>query len=72
MLFDGNKTPTKLGKIVIKLESDAAIDGSLQASTLKASFDGEIRADVSVNGMDLTIDITIHGKAEEQRTPISK
>jgi hypothetical protein len=72
LITDGNKTPTKQGKLVIKLELDGRIDGGLGQSETKASFDGDIRGDISANGMDFALEVTIHGKAEEQRTPVSK
>jgi hypothetical protein len=69
---DGNKTPTKQGKITIKLEKDTCIDGSLEPSQLKVTFDGDIRGEINANGMDLNLEITIRGKVDEQRTPVSK
>ena len=67
---EGNKTAVKEGKLVIKLETDGAIDGSMQPSQLRASFDGGFRGDITANGMDLTLQVEIHAKAEEQRTPV--
>jgi hypothetical protein len=69
---EGNLTPTKQGKFVIKVESEGPIDGSIDQTQTKVSFDGEVRADVTVNGMDLTLDINIHGQGEDQRTPVGK
>jgi hypothetical protein len=69
---DGNKAPTKDSKIVIKLERDGAIDGSMDATQLKVAFDGDIRAAINANGMDLTLEITIRAKVEEQRSLAAK
>jgi hypothetical protein len=72
LINDGNKTPTKQGKIVIKLETDGCIDGSLDQSQMKATFDGDIRGEINANGMDFGLEVTIRGKVDEQRTPVSK
>jgi hypothetical protein len=72
LINDGNKTPTKQGKLVIKVESDRAIDGSLDESLLKVSFDGDIRGEINANGMDFGLEIMIRGRVEEQRTPVTK
>lgn len=72
LINDGNKTPTKQGKIVIKLETDGAIDGSLDQSQMKATFDGDIRGEINANGMDFGLEVTIRGTVDEKRTPVSK
>ena len=72
LINDGNKTPTKEGKIVIKLETDGRIDGGLDQSQTKATFDGDIRGEINANGMDFGLEVTIRGKVDEQRTPMSK
>jgi hypothetical protein len=66
------KSPTKDGKITIKVERDGCIDGSVDTSHLKLSFDGDIRADLNVNGMDLSLVITVRALAEELRVPLTK
>jgi hypothetical protein len=66
---DGNKSPTKDGKILIRIERDGCIDGHQEESHLKMSFDGDIRADINANGMDLTLVITVRASAEEVRVP---
>jgi hypothetical protein len=73
LINDGNKTPTKeKSNLTIKLESDACIDGGIDQSQLKVSFDGEIRGDINANGMDFGVHITIRGKVDEQRLPVPK
>jgi hypothetical protein len=72
LINDGNKTPTKEGKIVVTLERDGAIDGTVAATELKVRFDGDIRGEINANGMDLNLEVTIRGKAEDQRTPVGK
>ena len=72
LINDGNKTPTKQGKLVIKFELDGRIDGGLDQAQTHVTFDGDIRGDINANGMDFSVEITIRGKAEEQRTPVSK
>jgi hypothetical protein len=69
---EDKKTPTKQGKIVLKLERDGTIDGAMDVSQLKVTFDGDIRGEINANGMDLALEITIRGKVEEQRAPASK
>jgi hypothetical protein len=72
LINDGNKTPTKLGKLVIKIELDRCIDGGVDQSELKTWFDGDIRGEINANGMDFGLEITIQGKAEETRVPLAK
>jgi hypothetical protein len=67
---DGTEMPAKVGKITIKIEWDGAIDGSLSETKTTFTIDGEIRAAAQVNGMDLTIDIMLHAKADDVRTPV--
>jgi hypothetical protein len=67
LINDGNRTPTKEGKITIKLERDGCIDGTLEASSIKVNFDGAIKGDISANGMDFNLVISIHATAEELR-----
>jgi hypothetical protein len=67
---DGNKNPTKVGKITIKIELDGAIDGSLAETKTKLTIDGEIRASLQVNGMDVNVEINLSGKVDDQRTPV--
>jgi hypothetical protein len=68
-----NKKPTKAGsKIVITLQADRAIDGSVAESQLNVSFDGDIRGEINANGMDYGIEVAIHAKVEEHRTPVAK
>jgi hypothetical protein len=70
---DDKKTPTKDGsKIVITLEADRCIDGGVDESQLKVSFDGDIRGEINANGMDLGLEITIRAKVDEHRTPVAK
>lgn len=70
---EDNKKPTKEGsKIVIKLEADRAIDGSIAESRMTTAFDGEIRGPINANNMDFDLEVMIHGKAEEHRTPVAK
>lgn len=72
LIHDDNKTPTKEGKIVIKLESDGRIDGGSGPSSLKVAFDGDIRGEINANGMDFGVEVTIRAKVDEQRTPAPK
>ena len=72
LINDGNKTPTKEGKITIKLERDGPIDGTLGETTIKAQFDGAIKGEISANGMDLMLVISVHAMAEEVRVPATK
>jgi hypothetical protein len=72
LINDGNKTPTKEGKITIKLERDGPIDGTLGETTIKAHFDGAIKGEISANGMDLMLVISVHATAEEVRVPVTK
>jgi hypothetical protein len=72
VINEGNKSPTKEGKITIKLERDGCIDGSLEQSHLKVTFDADVRADFRANCMDLTLVATIRASAAEQRVPVSK
>jgi len=69
---DGNKTPTKDSKIVLKFERDGCIDGTLDQSHLKMILNGDIRADINANGMDFVLGITVRANVMEQRTPLSK
>ncbi len=69
---DGNRVPTKEGKIVLKAQRDGPIDGSFGASTLIVSFDGDIRAEFNANNMDLMLIISVRARAEETRTPVAK
>jgi hypothetical protein len=68
VINDGNKSPTKEGKITIKLQRDGCIDGGLDESHLKVTFHADVRADIRANCMDLTFMATIRAHAEEQRT----
>jgi hypothetical protein len=72
LINDGNKTPTKEGKITIKVERDGCIDGTLEESTIKVHFDGDIKGDIQANGMDLSLVISVHATAEELRVPVTK
>jgi hypothetical protein len=72
LVNDGNKTPTKEGKITIKVERDGCIDGTLEESAIKVHFDGEIKGDINANGMDLSLAISVHATAEELRVPVTK
>jgi hypothetical protein len=72
LINDGNKSPTKEGKITIKVARDGCIDGNLEESRLTVSFDGDIRADINANGMDLSVVITVRATAEEVRAPVTK
>ncbi len=68
---EDNKKPTKEGsKIVIKVEADRAIDGSVAESQTTTTFEGDIRGPINANNMDLNLEITINGKSEERRTPV--
>ena len=69
LINDDNKTPTKEGKLVIKLEQDTAIDGSLDQSQMKMTFDGDIKGAITANGMDFGVEVTIRGKVEQSRVP---
>jgi hypothetical protein len=69
---DDKKSPTKDSKITIKLEWEGCIDGTLDQSRLKVNFDGDIRAEFNVNGMDVTLVITVRAAAEELRVPLPK
>jgi hypothetical protein len=69
---DGTKTPTKEGKITIKLERDGCIDGTLEESTVKVNFDGDIKGEINANGMDLSLVISVRATAEELRVPVTK
>lgn len=72
LINDGNKTPTKQGKLVIKLEQDTRIDGGLGQSHMKMTLDGDIRGAINANGMDFGLEVMIRGKVEEQRVPAGK
>ncbi len=72
LIHDDNKTPTKEAMLVIRLEKDGTIDGSLAESQLKVTFDGDIRGGINANGMDFGLEITIRGKVEEQRSPAAR
>jgi hypothetical protein len=65
---NNTKTPTKQGKITIKLQADTCIDGTLGESRLMGTVHGDIRADVNANNMDLSIVITVRATVEEQRS----
>jgi hypothetical protein len=69
---DGNRVPTKEGKITIKAVREGPIDGSNGTSTLSVSFDGDIRAEFNANNMDLMLMIMVRARAEETRTPMAK
>jgi hypothetical protein len=71
-VHDDKKSPAKDSKINIKVEWDGAIDGTLDQSRLKVNFDGDIRAEINVNGMDVTLVITVRAAAEELRAPVPK
>jgi len=66
--IDGNKAATKAGKLTIQLQADTCIDGTLDDSRLKGTVTGDIRADVTINGMDLNVTITLRANLAEQRT----
>jgi hypothetical protein len=68
LIDGGNKTPTKEGKITIQLQADTCIDGTLDEANLKGNVAGDIRAEVNVNGMDLTVNITLRATFEELRS----
>jgi hypothetical protein len=68
MNHDGNKVPTKEGKITLRLTQDACIDGTLDESHLQGSITGNVRADVNANGMDVTIAIALRANVDEKRT----
>jgi hypothetical protein len=72
LVNEGERTPTKEGKLVLKVESDGRIDGGMDQSLLRVTIDGDIRADITANGMDFKVDIAIRAKVEEQRTPLAK
>src|SRR5262249_54017869 len=65
--IEGNKAATKEGKLKIELQADTCIDGTLDDSRLKGTVTGNIRADATINGMDLTVSITLRANLAEQR-----
>lgn len=70
---EDNKKPAKEGsKIVIKLEADRCIDGGIAESQLTTTFEGDIRGPINANNMDFDLEVTIRGKSEERRTPVTK
>jgi hypothetical protein len=60
--------PTKEGKITIRVQQDACIDGTLDESHLQGSITGNVRAEVNANGMDVTIAISLRANIAEKRT----
>lgn len=69
---DNNKSPTKDSKIHIQLELDGCIDGTVDVSRVHAKINGDVRATINANGMDLGIAITLRATADELRTPVTK
>jgi hypothetical protein len=69
MDHEGNRIPTKEGKITIKLQADTCIDGTFGEFQLTASLEGGIRAAINANGMDLNLTIGLHANLAEKRTP---
>ena len=69
MVHDGNRTATKEGKLTIKLQADACIDGTLDEFRLTAGLGGGLRAEVNANNMDLSIVVGLHATFEEKRAP---
>jgi hypothetical protein len=69
---EDNKKPTKEGsKIVIKIEADRTIDGSVAEQQVNVSLDGDIKGEITANGMDFGIEVMIHASVEEHRTPVA-
>ncbi|MCI0457630.1 MAG: hypothetical protein L0Z62_11720 [Gemmataceae bacterium] len=67
LIDNDKKTPTKQGKFSIKLQADTCIDGTLDELRLLGTVSGDVRADVTVDGMDLNVAITLRATVEEQR-----
>jgi hypothetical protein len=68
MIHEGNKAAAKASKITIQLQHDGSIDGTLDESHLQGTVTGTVRADVTANGMDVTIAIGLHASVDEKRT----
>ncbi|MCI0682465.1 MAG: hypothetical protein L0Y71_10195 [Gemmataceae bacterium] len=54
------------------MEQDGCIDGSLAASQLKMTLDGDIKGAITANGMEFGVEVTIRAKVDQQRTPAVK
>jgi hypothetical protein len=70
---DGTKHATKNSKIVIQLEVDGCIDGSLDEFQLKGTIRADVRAEnVNVNGMNLNLVINLRATSEELWVRVAK
>jgi hypothetical protein len=69
---DGNKLPTKDSGFKVNLECDLCIDGSADQSSVKGTFEANIRATVEQNGMQLTLTIGLQGEAHQTRREAAK
>ncbi|MCS7047516.1 MAG: hypothetical protein NZO58_14260, partial [Gemmataceae bacterium] len=72
LINDDTKTQAKDAKLVIRLQRDGPIDGSLGATRFGLTFDGDIKGTLNANGMDFGLEVTIRGRAEELREPTTK
>jgi hypothetical protein len=70
MDHDGNRIPTKEGKLTIKLQADTCIDGTFDEFQLTASLGGGLRAEINANGMDLNLTVSLHANLAEKRSPV--
>lgn len=69
-LNNGKKTPCREGKLRLKVLVDGCVDGTSETAAIQASFDGEVRADFSANGMKLKLAIVISGTRAESRAGV--